>query len=230
MTEKAEALLSLALEIEGLILLIGRREDKTPPEVVELLKSKVAKLKSSVELLSLVKSYSPVAAAAEYEEAQDAAGTPVANVAAVDMSVVSVQAPTAAPVRPLQPMVVHEEKKVVKSSPEPAYVQAHRQDISAIAPAPKTKANTSAATPLIHNEEAETLGDMYKAFTLNDKFRFRRELFSGNDAEFKDALNVVKGMGSMDEVEDYFYNDLCWDPDSDIVKDFIAVVAEFFKS
>ena len=36
-------------------------------------------------------------------------------------------------------------------------------------------------------------------------------------------------MSSMDEVNDYLYNDLCLDPEDDEVKAFITVVANHFS-
>lgn len=66
-------------------------------------------------------------------------------------------------------------------------------------------------------------------FTLNDRFRFKRELFGGSDADFVDALHVAEAMSSKEEVEDYFYNDLCWDPDNQEVVDFMNIITARFK-
>lgn len=35
-------------------------------------------------------------------------------------------------------------------------------------------------------------------------------------------------MSSIDEAEEYFYEDLCWDPDNEHVKAFMEVVAKHF--
>lgn len=70
--------------------------------------------------------------------------------------------------------------------------------------------------------------DFKSLFSINDKFRFRRELFSNNGNEFSDALHLVATMDSMDEAEDYFYNDLQWDPESDDVMDFMGKIAQYF--
>lgn len=70
--------------------------------------------------------------------------------------------------------------------------------------------------------------NIFKAFTLNDKFRFRRELFRNSQDEFDETLNVIATMSDFDEAEEYFYNDLCWDPDSDDVKEFMAIVRRHF--
>lgn len=207
MNEKNEALLSLAFEVEGLIVLLERRADRTPAEVVELLKEKVAKLKSSVDVLSCVKSYSSVAASAEYEERQDAAGKPSQPVAAV---------------------VESEPKPVVKIPvPEPESKKPQEPIISPIVE--KISQRQAPEKHVAPVKDIETLGDMHKVFTLNDKFRFRRELFNNNDTDFQDALNVVKTMSSLDDAKDYFYNDLCWDSENEDVKDFIEVISGYFS-
>ena len=67
-----------------------------------------------------------------------------------------------------------------------------------------------------------------KAFTLNDRFRFCRELFRNSNDEFKETLEVIGTMSDMEEAEEYFYNDLCWDPEKEEVKEFMAIVAKHF--
>lgn len=70
--------------------------------------------------------------------------------------------------------------------------------------------------------------DLKSAFSLNDTFRFRRELFGNNAAEMTDALHMVEAMHSFDEAEDYFYGDLGWDRESDDVKEFMAIIKNHF--
>ncbi|MCH5216039.1 MAG: hypothetical protein J1F10_03785 [Muribaculaceae bacterium] len=71
--------------------------------------------------------------------------------------------------------------------------------------------------------------NLKKAFTLNDRFRFRRELFGNHDVEFNDTLNLVEAMHSFDEAEDYFYNDLQWDKTSPEVGDFMKIIEKHFS-
>lgn len=67
-------------------------------------------------------------------------------------------------------------------------------------------------------------------FSLNDKFRFRRELFSNSEVVFRDALSLIEAMYDIGEACEYFYADLGWDPESEDVKAFIAVIERYFKS
>lgn len=70
--------------------------------------------------------------------------------------------------------------------------------------------------------------DIFKAFTINDKFRFRRELFRNSQEEFDDALNVISQMSTIQEAEEYIYDDLCWDVENEDVKAFMDVVTKHF--
>lgn len=66
-------------------------------------------------------------------------------------------------------------------------------------------------------------------FSINDTFRFRHNLFGDNDGDMKEAIQVVQSMKNIDDVKDYLYNDLCWSPDDDCVKDFVDIISRRFN-
>jgi len=66
------------------------------------------------------------------------------------------------------------------------------------------------------------------AFCINDRFRFRRELFHNSDAEFSKAMDLVATMDSYEEAEEYFLGDLGWDIENEDVKDFMAIIENYF--
>ena len=66
------------------------------------------------------------------------------------------------------------------------------------------------------------------AFTLNDKFRFRRTLFGGSDAQFKAAMDHVASMDSYEEAEEYFIEDLGFDAENEDVQAFMEIINEYF--
>lgn len=74
----------------------------------------------------------------------------------------------------------------------------------------------------------ERAADLGKAFTLNDKFRFRRELFRDSAGEMNDAIGVISRMSTLEEAQEYIYDDLCLDPDNADVKDFMEIIARHF--
>lgn len=71
-------------------------------------------------------------------------------------------------------------------------------------------------------------GDIRKMFTLNDNYKFRRQLFSNSQESYADTLLKVEKMNSTFEAEDYFYNKLKWDKENTDVKDFMSVISAYF--
>lgn len=72
--------------------------------------------------------------------------------------------------------------------------------------------------------------DIYKAFTVNDKFRYRKELFCNSTAQYNEALNLISEMDSYEQAADYFLNNYGWDPENDCVKGFLKVVEQHFNA
>lgn len=66
--------------------------------------------------------------------------------------------------------------------------------------------------------------DIYKVFTINDKFLYRRELFGNSDAQYREALELISRMDSFEEVQDYFLNDLGWNPEDENAKCFLDTI------
>ncbi len=65
--------------------------------------------------------------------------------------------------------------------------------------------------------------------SVNDRFRFRRELFSNSDSDFNAALNAVATMDSYDEAEAYFLHQLDWNPEERVVEEFLEMLRRYFK-
>ena len=71
--------------------------------------------------------------------------------------------------------------------------------------------------------------NVLKAFSLNDKFLYTRELFHGDDRDYSDTITLLSEMGSYEEAEDYLVHDLMWNPEDANVKSFLAALAKAFK-
>ena len=71
--------------------------------------------------------------------------------------------------------------------------------------------------------------DIRKAFSLNDRFRFQRELFAGSANAMDTAIEHIEVMNSYGNAELYFYSQLHWDRDNEVVKDFMAIVYNHFQ-
>lgn len=199
-------LLNLAYEIEGLLMLHINRGDEASAEMTDLLVRKARQLAEGLE-----------------------------ESAALDLDIV----PEAA-------VAVEESAPVPAPAPIPAPVAAPVSEVPAEAEEPAAEAEAEEVAESARFEEAEDAGeepavltldeklareraaDISKAFTLNDRFRFCRELFRNSNEEFRETIEVIGTMSDMEEAEEYFYNDLCWDPEKEEVKEFMAIVAKHF--
>lgn len=214
-------LLALAYEIEGLLMLHIDRGDKATPEMKNLLVGKARQLLDGLTSGETEANQPPVAAA-EAEPAKVAAEV-TGQAPAVENLPES--QPEAAPAcEPVADTVSEADAEAVADS-----VMEEETGDANVAPA-TVNDTLSADTQLTLDEKLarQRAADISKAFTLNDRFRFCRELFRNSDSEFKETLEVIGSMSSMEEAEDYFFNDLCWDENSPVVKEFMDVVGKHF--
>lgn len=215
-------LLNLAYEIEGLLMLHINRGDEAAPEMRQLLVDKAARLLDGLRSESADAPAETDAAAPAPVCCEPQPAAPVAASAeTADEKAIAASA------------IVEETEDAAGDEPAPAAEPVPAPAPAAVeeTPAPATVNDTLVTeTPLTLDERLarERAADISKAFTLNDRFRFRRELFRNSDEEFKETLDVIGSMSGMDEAEDYFFNDLCWDPAKEEVKEFMAIVAKHF--
>ncbi len=72
--------------------------------------------------------------------------------------------------------------------------------------------------------------DIKRAFTINDKFLFRRELFGNSNQQYNDALDLIAQMTSFAEAESYFFGNYGWDTENGHVKRFMEIIENYFES
>lgn len=215
----SNSLLNTCLEIEGLLCLVSRRGNAVPENVGQLLVEKATKLRNNlVDFTSSASDDIEIAESAFSEEVADAAPEPEAIIAectpenTVNLSD-SIEETVAGPSN-----LSEGEAAEVQADAEIAEsVTAHENDASPDDYLLQGALATESA-PIVRNDVAPV------ELTINDKFRFRRELFGNSDVDLAEALQVASQMSSVEEIEDYFYNDLCFDPSDETVKDFIRVV------
>lgn len=71
--------------------------------------------------------------------------------------------------------------------------------------------------------------DIRKAFSINDRFRFQRELFAGSANAMNTAIEHIEAMTSYGNAELYFFSQLNWDRDNEVVQDFMSIVRNHFQ-
>lgn len=71
-------------------------------------------------------------------------------------------------------------------------------------------------------------GNLRNAFTLNDKYRFSRELFEGSETVFLQVIDEISSFNDIIKAEDYLYNGVGLDKNDENVRDFVRIIAPFF--
>lgn len=202
-----EVMLNLTFEIEGLIMLLRQRDDEMTNEIKKLLVQKVSQLNDA-----LVSD-----ASSGVSESKDITDTELAEIS--EMPEITVE--------PSEKSISAEKDAETENNGLDAEMTEIEEMPEATVASTETPISQNNTEPGIHSPHVHQKG--LPTFTLNDKFRFRRELFANNEADFNETLNVLSAMSSLSEAEDYLYNDLCWEPSDENVADFMAVLTEYFK-
>lgn len=211
-------LLRTAYEIEGLLSLQSQRPGNTVAEVDRMIAEKVALLAQAFPLVTDAEPQKEAQKEPENEvgnEAENKAENEAIAASALEEEKMMAEEPVAAPAKP-----------ETKPEAEPAAKPETKPEAEAETPV----VNDTIDTPLSLEEKLarERARDIFRAFTLNDKFRFRRELFRDSQEEFDETLGVISQMSTIAEAEEYIYDDLCWDPSDEDVKAFMDVVTRHF--
>ncbi len=92
--------------------------------------------------------------------------------------------------------------------------------------------------PFENEDHVVTLGEkvgmqqakeLRRAISLNDRFRFRRELFGNSDVQMTELLTLLDAMKSYNEAYEYLVKDLGWNTDELVVQEFLLLVERHFK-
>lgn len=76
--------------------------------------------------------------------------------------------------------------------------------------------------------EKNNLSDFRKALSLNDRFRFRRELFGGDEERMNKAINELNELHSYEDSISYLNDELKWNIEDEAVADFIKLLEKRF--
>lgn len=77
--------------------------------------------------------------------------------------------------------------------------------------------------------EKKNLSDFRKAFSLNDRFRFRRELFGGDEEKMNRAVRELNELHTFEDSIAYLHNQLQWNVEDAAVADFIQLLEKRFS-
>lgn len=235
--EKLNSLLDSIYELEGLVHLALNRDD-SPAALPELIVRKGRELSSLAEALTrdedegrpeiMTEADLAVSAPQEIPETQPdytAMGIHKPDPAEVVETVVAAAVVSEEEVAGPSPVVAYDAAPaaVVDPSPAPAvipsasHVAVAEERVHIVDPAPGTGRQVS----------TEPRGRL--VFSINDRYRFKRELFDGSDAGFNNTLALVASMENYDEAEDYFLGELQWDQKKPEVIDFLEILKKYFR-
>lgn len=131
-----------------------------------------------------------------------------------------------APEPEAEPVPVPEPVQEQEPESEPQIVEIEAEpETEYSAPSARPLADTLKVDELIARKES---ADLRRAFTLNDKFRFRRTLFGGSDARFGEVLDALESMGNYDEARAYLSGII--DMEGEDSEDFLNIVNAHFSS
>ena len=230
MNQKLQQLLSQVYELEGLLHVAANRGE-AEPYVTELIKQKISVIADGAEQLAVE---DPKPAAPE---------APAAPAASPLIPIVDINEEPEIPdvpddiEEPEEPEEFPEEPEEPEEFPEdpedPEETEYDVQDDSDYSDhseySDDDDSGDSAPQRLGDRLERDLSRDLRRAFTLNDRFRFRRELFENSDVQMNETLDLVDTMTSFEEAEEYFYGDCGWDKESQEVHDFMEIISRHFK-
>ena len=246
MDNSLETLLKQVLELEGLLLIAEKRGNDVPNLVIDMIKQKAAAIG---EMAGVAASYNKQGIdALPDDEPDDDITVEFVDDEETASADEPVEAESSAPVAAEPEPVVAPEPSVVQSEPAPEPTPVSEPEPTPVDEPEPVEAPTLApeeVEPEAESEEFEpdpddqplTLDealhrdmtkDLRQAFSLNDRYRYRRELFGNSDSVMNETLNLIEAMHSFDEAEDYFYNDLQWEHDSPEVADFMVIIKNHF--
>lgn len=142
----------------------------------------------------------------------------------------------AIPLIPAAEQPVFEEPELPVPQPEIRRVEPEREPEPVVIPEIKEIPEVHHKPLLIEKQgvslneilEKQSLSDFRKAFSLNDRFRFRRELFGGDEARMNKAISDLNEIHSYEESVTYLNNELKWNVEDAAVADFMKLLEKRF--
>ena len=210
-------ILSQVYELEGLLLVIDKHGKETPVVVYDSIRNHASDIHEMTKLLE-----APALVVSQISEDSNIPEPPVFNEAKEDS------------VQPSEPIQEEIEETILTQNDDtpPRNADDEPKEVFTfnIPTENETPVPDAPAMRVDEKLQRSMSKDLRRAFSVNDRFRFRRELFGNNEADFVDAINMVEAMHSYDEATEYFLNDLGWDEEVPEVSEFLNIVRHHFDA
>ena len=93
---------------------------------------------------------------------------------------------------------------------------------------PTVKVETRVASSPILAERIKTAGDLRRSISLNDSFRFSRELFGGSMEQMNNVLHQIGEMSSLDAALVFLSSKIKVDEENEAMNDFVELLRKHF--
>ena len=132
------------------------------------------------------------------------------------------------PPLPNFPELPKEDKEEKKDIPSVPAAELTVEEMFYAAKGEKPPVVVSNAVSLNDVLEKKNLADFRKALSLNDRFRFRRELFGESEAKMNKVIAELNDFESCKDSVDYLENELKWNLEDPTVVDFVKLLEKRF--
>lgn len=141
----------------------------------------------------------------------------------VETAAVAEAVPTAEPVTHETPVEADLEEPV----PTPVVVPVFQEE--PVEPAPAEEVVPTVQPTSILAERIRPATDLRHAISLNDAFRFTRELFKGDGAQMNEVVEQLGNAATLDEALRIFYSTVVPDEENEATADFIELLKKYFS-
>lgn len=93
---------------------------------------------------------------------------------------------------------------------------------------PEAVAVVSSSSPILA-ERIKTVTDLRRSISLNDSFRFAREIFGGNTARMNEVIRQLGEAPSLDKAMELFFSTVNPDEGNEAVADFMELLKKYFS-
>ena len=122
----------------------------------------------------------------------------------------------------------NEEAAVAEDSQETVEPEPLSLSEAVIEQVPTVKLETKVASSPILAERIKTAGDLRRSISLNDSFRFSRELFGGSMEQMNNVLHQIGEMSSLDAALVFLSSKIKVDEENEAMNDFVELLRKHF--
>ena len=208
-------MLTHVYELEGLLLVMQRHHDDVPPEVVKRYKEKAVVVAQEAQQLPLCDDEPPIASV------PSSLGKEEENVI-IDLDKVDKDCSSSRSM--FDAMSISQGARAGQVTP-PFPSTPRTQIVLPRVKKPSMPPSFKPKASEVEKTEPVPVYDATSAFSINDRFLFLRELFDNDQQKFDETINHIKTLKSIEEVTSYVSGELHWDMSSDVVVEFMRLIA-----